>query len=153
MDNGISPCFFERWSRTGHHFICLGNVYTFLFGNAVVVRTCNAFVVTLLYSLVPRPCPKSMGPGNEAIPSVLPLADQPDLDHFCDCLRTHKCHGLSWPKGMTEDLYEQSWMEFSWQFYNSFKYPSLPENAQVGIGFLLNDIWQVILHATGAYGR
>jgi len=71
--------------------------------------------------------------------------DQQGLDHFCDCLRTHKCHGLPWPKGMTEDLYQQSWMELAWQFYNSFKYPSIQENAQVGIGFLLNDIWKVIL--------
>ena len=36
-------------------------------------------------------------------------------------------------------------MELAWQFYNSFKYPSIQENAQVGIGFLLNDIWKVIL--------
>jgi len=76
---------------------------------------------------------------------MVSFADQQGLDHFCDCLRTHKCHGLQWPKGMTEDLYEQSWMELAWQFYNSFKYPSIQENAQVGIGFLLNDIWKVIL--------
>lgn len=46
---------------------------------------------------------------------------------------------------MTEDLYEQIWTEDAWQFYNLFKYPSLQENAQVGIGFLLLDIWQVCL--------
>ena len=71
--------------------------------------------------------------------------DKNDLDHFADCLVTHKCHGASWPDGMTEDLYEQTWTENAWQFYNSFKYPSLRDNAQVGIGFLLLDIWQVYI--------
>ena len=71
--------------------------------------------------------------------------DKNDLDHFADCLVTHKCHGASWPDGMTEDLYEQTWTENAWQFYNSFKYPSLQDNAQVGIGFLLLDIWQVYI--------
>ena len=72
----------------------------------------------------------------------IPL-DEDDLDHFADCLRTHHCHGLPWPKGMTEDLYNKAWAEFSWQVYNMFKYPSVQANAQVGIGFLLKEMWQV----------
>ena len=78
-------------------------------------------------------------------PLIFMHIDQNDLDHFADCLETHKCHGAPWPDGMTEDLYEQIWTEDAWQFYNLFKYPSLQENAQVGIGFLLLDIWQVCL--------
>ena len=69
--------------------------------------------------------------------------DEDDLDHFSDCLRTHYCHSLAWPKGMTYNLYNRTWTEVAWQFYNSFKYPSVSENAQVGIGFLLKELWQV----------
>lgn len=70
--------------------------------------------------------------------------DEDDLDPFSDCLRTHLCHGLPWPKGMTSDLYERAWGELSWQEYNMFKYPSVQANAQVGIGFLLKEILQQI---------
>lgn len=70
-------------------------------------------------------------------------AGEQDLDHFADCLRTHHCHNLSWPQGMTDALYNRTWVEFSWQVFNLFKYPSVAANAQVGIGFLLKDIWRV----------
>ena len=66
-----------------------------------------------------------------------------DLDHFANCLRTHKCHDQPWPQGMTEELYNMTWQEFSWQMFNMFAYPSVQANAQVGIGFLLKEIWQV----------
>lgn len=66
-----------------------------------------------------------------------------DLDHFADCLRTHHCHNLPWPPGMTEQLYNMTWQEFSWQVFSMFAYPSVQANAQVGIGFLLKEIWQV----------
>ena len=68
---------------------------------------------------------------------------QDDLDHFCDCLNTHYCHGLQWPKGLTIDLFHRLWDELAWQRYNMFKYPTVEENAQVGIGFLLRELWQV----------
>ncbi len=66
-----------------------------------------------------------------------------DLNHFSDCLRTHRCHNLSWPKGMTESLYNRCWAELTWQVFTFFKYPSVSENAQVGIGFLLKEMWKV----------
>jgi acid phosphatase len=65
-----------------------------------------------------------------------------DLNHFSDCLLTHYCHNLAWPQGMNTDLYNMAWRELSWQFFNMFKYPSVEDNAQVGIGFLLKEIWQ-----------
>ena len=69
--------------------------------------------------------------------------DQDDLDHFCDCLRTHYCHKLAWPQGMNNDLYNRLWAELTWQAYSQFKYPSIEENAQAGIGYLLRELWQV----------
>lgn len=45
---------------------------------------------------------------------------------------------------MTEKLYNMSWQEVSWQIFSSFAYPSVQANAQVGIGFLLKEIWQVM---------
>jgi len=44
---------------------------------------------------------------------------------------------------MTDALYNMTWVEFSWQVFNLYKYPSVSANAQVGIGFLLKDIWRV----------
>lgn len=66
-----------------------------------------------------------------------------NFSHFVDCLRTHHCHGLAWPKGMTEELYDRGFAELSWQTYSLFKYPTVAENAVVGIGFLLRKIWMV----------
>ena len=60
-----------------------------------------------------------------------------------DCLRTHRCHGLPWPKGMTEELYDRGFTELSWQTYSLYKYPTVAEMAVVGIGFLLKKIWMV----------
>lgn len=68
--------------------------------------------------------------------------DQSSFNHFCDCLRTHYCHGLAWPQGMTMQLYSRAWEELSWQFFSQAKYPSVEENARTGIGFLLRKIWQ-----------
>ena len=73
------------------------------------------------------------------------VTDEDDLDHFADCLRTYRCHNLSWPQGMTEKLYNMTWQELSWQIFTMFTYPSVQDNAQVGIGFLLREIWQVYI--------
>ena len=70
-----------------------------------------------------------------------------DLNHICDCLRTYHCHDLPWPRGMTSKLYELAWQELSWQFFSQFAYPSVQATAQVGIGFLMREIWQVCLCA------
>ena len=77
---------------------------------------------------------------NSSLPSA---ADLGNFSHFVDCLQTHHCHGLSWPKGMTEDLYDACFAELSWQMYSLYKYPSVAEMAVVGIGFLLKEIWTV----------
>ena len=69
--------------------------------------------------------------------------DVDDLDHFCDCLNTHYCHGLEWPSGISDTLFRSLWSELSWQAYNMFKFPSVEENAQTGIGHLLRELWQV----------
>ncbi len=66
-----------------------------------------------------------------------------DLSHFADCLRTHRCHKLGWPKGMTESLYDRTCADVRWQHFSFYKYPSVPKNAQVGIGFLLKEMWKV----------
>ena len=69
--------------------------------------------------------------------------DEDGLDHFCDCLNTHYCHGFHWPGNLDTDLFHRLWGELSWQRYNMFKFPSVSENAQVGIGYLLRELWQV----------
>ena len=69
--------------------------------------------------------------------------DESDIIHYADCLRTHKCHNLDLPKGMTAELYDRVWTEVSWQFYNLYRFPSVEDNARVGIGFLLKEIWKV----------
>lgn len=71
-----------------------------------------------------------------------------DLSRFCDCLTTHYCHNFSWPAGMTEELSQLAKKEFTWQGYNILKYPSVQESSQVGIGFLLKDIWKVSVTLT-----
>lgn len=71
------------------------------------------------------------------------VVDEDDLDHFCDCLNTHYCHGLQWPTGMTSDLFHKLWAELAWQRYSMLKFPSVEENAKVGIGYLLRELWQV----------
>ena len=69
--------------------------------------------------------------------------DEDDLDHFCDCLRTHYCHRLGWPQGMNSSIYNALWTELTWQAYSQFKHPTVEENAQAGIGHLLRELWQV----------
>ena len=71
------------------------------------------------------------------------IIGEDDLDHFSDCLRTYQCHNLPWPQGMTMELSNLAWRELSWQFFNMYSYPSVEANAQVGIGFLMREIWQV----------
>lgn len=44
---------------------------------------------------------------------------------------------------MTEELYQEILQEVTWQNYQPFKYPSIQDNARVGIGFLLRNIWSV----------
>ena len=65
------------------------------------------------------------------------------LIHYTDCLRTHYCHKLDLPQGMTMDLYQRAWAEVSWQLYNLYQYPSVRENSRTGIGFLLKELGQV----------
>ncbi len=78
----------------------------------------------------------------DAALSILSPGDR-DLLLFSDCLRTHRCHNFSLPDGITDSLYDRTWEEITWQMFNSFKYPSVSENAQVGIGFLLKEMWKV----------
>ena len=47
------------------------------------------------------------------------------------------------PKGITEELLNDVWVESTWQFYSLYKYPSVEESARVSGGFLLKDIWKV----------
>ena len=77
-------------------------------------------------------------------------ADKTGLLRFSDCLRTYHCHGLPWPEGMTDELYNMAWEEVSWQHFNQFAYPSVPEMTQVSIGFLLKEIWQVGWYETNS---
>jgi hypothetical protein len=44
---------------------------------------------------------------------------------------------------VNSDLYHRLWAELTWQAYGQFKYPSVEENAQAGIGYLLRELWQV----------
>lgn len=44
---------------------------------------------------------------------------------------------------MTEELYDRGFAELSWQAYSLYKYPTVPDMAVVGIGFLLKKIWTV----------
>jgi acid phosphatase len=69
--------------------------------------------------------------------------DREAFEHFQDCLVTHKCHNLSLPNGMTDDLYRRINDEVSWRSYNQNKYPSVQDMSSVGVGFLLKDIWKV----------
>jgi acid phosphatase len=68
--------------------------------------------------------------------------DREAFEHFQDCLVTHKCHNLSLPNGMTDDLYRRINDEVSWRSYNQNKYPSVQDMSSVGVGFLLKDIWK-----------
>ncbi|KAL5471128.1 hypothetical protein EMCRGX_G029211 [Ephydatia muelleri] len=70
--------------------------------------------------------------------------DQDSFEHFSDCLRTHKCHELPWPPGMTSDLYDACWTELAWQYYSQYQYPSPKDISVVGIGFLLKEFWKQI---------
>ncbi len=76
-----------------------------------------------------------------------------NLIHYTDCLRTHYCHKLELPHGMTMELYQRAWAEVSWQFYNLYQYPSVGENSRTGIGFLLKELGEVSLGETTCNGH
>ena len=85
--------------------------------------------------------------------TLFPVKGEADLEKFVDCLTTYYCHNLTWPKGMTDKLYNISWNEMSWQTFTFFKYPTVANNSQVGIGFLLRDIWKVEFTQNSLYSH
>lgn len=105
----------------------------------------SEYEIFILMSFSPPPSPP-FPPHSLSFPLpslYLSLSSGDNFNHFCDCIITHHCHNFSWPDRLTEDLAELALNEFTWEFYNSLKYPSIEENSKAGIGFLLKDIWKV----------
>lgn len=61
-----------------------------------------------------------------------------DIDHIFDCLTAHACHQFDVP--FPYDLYEAVKAEANYQEFASYTYPNRTANAQVGIGFLLQEV-------------
>ena len=68
------------------------------------------------------------------------------LLHIADCLLTHICHGFDIPSTVSQDLMDRIVEEVVFMWYAVMKYPSPQENAKVGIGFLIAEMWKVRLH-------
>ena len=60
-----------------------------------------------------------------------------------DCVHTHQCHQFAIPPAITDDLFQRMVKEVLYMWTSQFKYPSIQAFARVGIGFLVNDMWQV----------
>eukprot|EP01094_Clydonella_sp_ATCC50884_P019648 TRINITY_DN3898_c0_g1_i2.p1 TRINITY_DN3898_c0_g1~~TRINITY_DN3898_c0_g1_i2.p1 ORF type:complete len:229 (-),score=53.70 TRINITY_DN3898_c0_g1_i2:135-821(-) len=63
-----------------------------------------------------------------------------DVDHIFDCMTAHACHEFDVP--VPWNLYEAVKAEANYQEYASYVYPNRTANAQVGIGFLINEVFE-----------
>lgn len=69
------------------------------------------------------------------------------LLHIADCLLTHICHGFDIPSTVSQDLMDRIVEEVVFMWYAVMKYPSPQENAKVGIGFLIAEMWKAMQDA------
>mmetsp|Transcript_2944 Transcript_2944/g.7196 ORF Transcript_2944/g.7196 Transcript_2944/m.7196 type:complete len:426 (-) Transcript_2944:25-1302(-) len=74
--------------------------------------------------------------------------DETDMSQVLDCLNTHICHGFPVPDDVDEELYQQVMDDATWQNNQQWVFPSNVENAKLGIGFLLREIFQQMSDAT-----
>lgn len=58
-----------------------------------------------------------------------------------DCLNSHLCHDFDIPEGFTQELYEAVVAEATYNWRQQFSYPTVQANAQAGIGFILQEVW------------
>ena len=74
---------------------------------------------------------------------VISLSASDGLVHIADCLFTHMCHSFPIPSTISQDLLTRIVQEVLVRWYGTFSYPTIQENAKVGIGFLIGEIWKV----------
>ncbi|KAJ7383116.1 hypothetical protein OS493_030647 [Desmophyllum pertusum] len=65
------------------------------------------------------------------------------LSHIADCLFVHTCHGFPIPSTISDDLMARIGHELEFMWYASYSYPTIQKYSQVGIGFLIGEIWEV----------
>lgn len=63
-----------------------------------------------------------------------------DLDHLFDCMTVHLCHEFGIP--VSYELYELVKAEANWQKWAQYTYPNRTVNSQVGIGFLIQEMYE-----------
>lgn len=61
------------------------------------------------------------------------------LNQIHDCAVVHACHDQL-PSSITPELYDAVMEEFEYNYYAGYNYPSAVENAQAGIGYLLQEM-------------
>jgi len=80
----------------------------------------------------------------EALSTALggPVKDDSTFEQIHDCLIVHACHQQPIPAGVNATLFAEVMAEFEYRYETVYNYPSPTENAQVGIGYLLQEIGQ-----------
>lgn len=70
-----------------------------------------------------------------------------DIEQIHDCLIVHACHEQPIPQGAEAStlLYKQVMEVFDYSYSSIYNYPTPQENAQVGIGFFLQEITQLMV--------
>ena len=66
------------------------------------------------------------------------------FSHVHDCLTVHKCREQPIPEAVTQELFSAVVAEFAYTYWAQYHYPSVQENAQAGIGFLLQEMVEKI---------
>jgi len=70
-----------------------------------------------------------------------------NIGHVHDCLSVRICHQQQLPWWANESIYESMLAEVIYQGNYSLAWPNRPIAAQYGIGFLLNDMYQLMIKA------
>jgi len=70
--------------------------------------------------------------------------DAVDVLSFHDCLMVHLCNDLKAPNGITKDLINKLVHFHDWSDAYIYSYPNITYRAQIGIGFLLQEIYDVM---------
>ena len=65
------------------------------------------------------------------------------MSSIIDCVHTHQCHNFEVP--VPKDLFDRMVADIAYRDIMQFNYPSRERFAKAGIGFLVQEIWQVFI--------
>eukprot|EP00126_Sphaerothecum_destruens_P015233 Sdes_comp9166_c0_seq1m636 len=88
---------------------------------------------------------KEEDPLRKLLEQQLNISSIPEPRLMMDCLLAHSCHGFPIPSNLTLAVYEKLFAIKTKEFSRQLSYPSVKENAQVGAGFLLNEMYEQMI--------